>query len=455
MGKKNRNKGFFKFNRGRFVKSVLAAVVLTVIVAEILWNGYYFPFMGDDYDDHSGLPEEARITSLNLLAYAVLGDESFLKEALSGPVAYDYISFKKVDYNGKTPIYETEYVERIPELEGAKADYNTRYQVLNYLFGSNQYMSSRLKTYLKVPEYNSIPYSLVPFTEEEFEQIYSYKHITLCRASEKLLENKATDLKLRHAFKHYYYDYIRFYGILSLNGKKYEYDMIVNFKSFAEFATLPLICAFLLNLSICLAIGFFTGLRKYRKYQTEINNISFKNGLIDALAHNLKTPMQIITVNAENIKDRPSAERKKKYIDTILSRSKVMNDMIDTINGAVKRTPVESVFGVKDAVNEAADKLSVRLEISDDTNIKADREYFIQAVYNLIDNAAQYGLEGFPIKVDIKPGKMIISNHTESDKFTPGTGLAIADRFLTRTGMLLTLELDDGVFKAVIEFGFY
>ena len=454
MGKKNRNKGFFKFNCGRFLKAIFAAVVLTVIATELLWNSYYFSFI-DDYEENY-LAEEAWITSQNLLAYATFDDESFLKEALSGPVAFDYISFRRENAYSETIIYETKFNEAIPELEGAKADYNTKYLVWDNLFGHDQFISSKLKKYIKRPEYNSKPDIVLDSYVEKPEGDYWGANLTTCRAANKLYENTTNAITFKRLI---YHDadrhFGRYNGFFIYNDNTYNFDLIVQFKSFTEFALIPVICFFVVILSVSLAIGYFTGLRKYRKYQTELNNLRFKNGLIDALAHNLKTPMQIITVNAANLRDRPTAEKRKKYCDTILSRAKLMNEMVDTINSAVERDPVESVFGVKDAVNEAAAKLGVRLEISDDTNIKADREYFIQAVYNLIDNAAQYGLKGSPIKVEIKNGKMIISNHTESAKFTPGTGIAIADRFLTRTGMLLTLDLDDGLFKAVIEFGFY
>ena len=105
-----------------------------------------------------------------------------------------------------------------------------------------------------------------------------------------------------------------------------------------------------------------------------MNNKDFKNGLIDALAHNLKTPMQIITLNAENLKDRPSPDRRKHYTDAILSRAKVMNDMTVSINQATHGEPVISTFSVKEAVREAAAKLDVALEIIDDSKIKADRD---------------------------------------------------------------------------------
>ena len=479
MGRKKKEKGFLRFNLGRLIKSVIAAVVLTGIMTAVLWSNYQCIF---EQSYGSRLETDSMITSLDLLAYAILEDESFLKDALSGPVAYDYVSFQEFfdkdevfyddttyvereavynpghnDVENTETIYETEYTEVVPELEGSKADYNTRFLVLDRLFEDNDFIASKLRSGLKIPEYNSKPVEYRPWLDYRRKQNFT---APVCRAVNELY---ARNSKSNISLNEFYVDPDKinselcheYRGYLYIDDRMFEYDLIVNHKSFQDVFGVPIICGFAVVLFLCLTVGCLMGLRKYHKYQAEMNNIRFRNGLIDALAHNLKTPMQIITVNAENLKDRPSAERKKKYTANILSRTEVMNDMISSISEAAERPPVESLFGVKDAVVEAADKLGVKPEISDDTKIKADREFFIQAVYNLIDNAVRYGLEGYPVKVEIKAGKMIISNHSKSDKYTPGTGLAIADRFLTRCGMLLSLELKDGVFKAVIEFGFY
>ena len=476
MGRKTKGKGFLKFNCGRFIKAVIASVVLTSILAFILWSSYDCVF------DYNVMEDNAMITGFDMLAYTVLEDESFLKEALSGPVAYDYLSFKEflekdeVFYDNTTyvereaeykteytdgenleTIYETEYTDFIPELEGSKADYNTRFLVLDHLFGDVQFILSKLRSDLKIPEYNSKPRGERAWLDYRRKQNCS---LPACRAVNALVARDTKNNISVNKYETKYYQnssylYDEYRGCIYIDDRMFEYDLIVNHYGFQDVFAVPIICAFIVILLLCLTVSCFIGLRKYHKYQAEMNNIRFRNGLIDALAHNLKTPMQIITVNAENLKDNPSGEKRNKYTSNILSGAKLMDNMIVSISEAAERLPVESLFGVKDAVMEAADKLGVKPEISDDTKIKADREYFIQAVYNLIDNAAQYGLEGFPIKVEIKSGKMIISNHTESAKFTPGTGLAIADRFLSRCGMLLSLELEDGVFKAVIEFGFY
>lgn len=477
MGRKKKDKGFFRFNCGRFIKAFFAAVVLTFILGAFLWRSYSRVFIS-----YNAMEDKAMITAMDLLAYTILEDESFLKEALSGPVAYDYMSFKEFfdkdeafyddslyeeresvymsgyDYGENIEtIYETEYTDTIPELEGSKADYNTRFLVLSDLLGDVQSIPSKLRSGLKIPEYNSRPVEDREWLDYRRKQNFNPP---VCRAINELYAkdtkrslslNEFEPIPVQNSSD----PYEEFRGYIYIDDRMFEYDLIVNYKSFQDIYTAPIICSFIVILLLCLTVSCFTGLRKYRRYQAEMNNIRFRNGLIDALAHNLKTPMQIITVNAENLKDNPSVEKRKKYAENILSRTKVVDNMIATISEAAERPPVESVFGVKDAVMEAADKLGVIPEISDDTKIKTDREYFIQAVYNLIDNAARYGLEGYPVKIEIKTGKMIISNHCGADKFTPGTGLAIADRFLSQCGMLLSLELKDGVFKAVVEFGFY
>ena len=53
-------------------------------------------------------------------------------------------------------------------------------------------------------------------------------------------------------------------------------------------------------------------------------------------------------------------------------------------------------------------------------------------------------------EVKINPKDIVISNRTGKDKFTPGTGIAIAERILEHHKLKLKTELKDGVFEARI-----
>ena len=191
--------------------------------------------------------------------------------------------------------------------------------------------------------------------------------------------------------------------------------------------------------------------KPYRQYRKAYENNEFKNNLIDSLAHNLKTPLQILGGYAENLKDATDEKEKTHYSDSILAKINEMNADIEAIlKTAENNNPVLKNGSVREVFEEAAEKTGAEIEINGDKVIPMDREYFCQAVLCLLDNAAKYKTEDSKTVVKISPKDIVISNRTGKDKFTPGTGIAIAERILEHHKLKLKTELKDGVFEARI-----
>ena len=79
-----------------------------------------------------------------------------------------------------------------------------------------------------------------------------------------------------------------------------------------------------------------------------------------------------------------------------------------------------------------------------------DKDYFSQALFCLIDNAEKYKTEGTKIDIKIDKNSIVISNKTGADKFTPGTGIAIAERIFEQHKLHLTTAIKGGIFEAKI-----
>ena len=80
-----------------------------------------------------------------------------------------------------------------------------------------------------------------------------------------------------------------------------------------------------------------------------------------------------------------------------------------------------------------------------------DKDYFKTAIYCLLDNAMKYKSADSKIEVDITCKAVSIKNKTDKDKFTPGTGIAIAGRILEQHKLKMRTTLKDGVFE--VKFG--
>ena len=115
-----------------------------------------------------------------------------------------------------------------------------------------------------------------------------------------------------------------------------------------------------------------------------------------------------------------------------------------------KTLPVLSKGSVKAVFEEAAAMADAEIRISGDKEIPMDKDYFKQAVFCLLDNAARYKSEGSKIEVKISSSDITITNKTSADKFTPGTGLAIAGRIIEQHKMVLRTSVKGGIFEAKI-----
>ena len=240
-------------------------------------------------------------------------------------------------------------------------------------------------------------------------------------------------------------------AVFSIDGQKYLAEFVISCASFEEFYSPFLITFGIILLVLCLATALILAVRPYSQYKKAYENNNFKNNLIDSLAHNMKTPLQILGGYAENLKDVETGEEKDRYADQILAKTAEMNKDIEAILKTAEKTDRKFVkASVRTALAEAAEKAGAEVVIKGDTDIKMDREYFKTALFCLIDNASKYKTADSKIEADITGKGIKITNKTDAAKYTPGTGLAIAGRILEQHRLYLKTQLKDGVFEAMI-----
>lgn len=242
-----------------------------------------------------------------------------------------------------------------------------------------------------------------------------------------------------------------FIKVYEIDGKQYMVEYIITTAPFYEFFKPFLTLMAVTLLIICAAASLILAAFPYSKYKKAYENNNFKNNLIDSLAHNMKTPLQILGGYAENLKDVEAGEEKDHYADRILAKTAEMNKDIEAILKTAEKSDMKlKKASVRFCVEVAAKRIGADLIISGDREIKMDRDYFSQALYCLIDNANKYKAEGATIDVKIDKNDIVITNKTDSEKFTPGTGLAIAGRILEQHKLHLVTAVKAGIFEAKI-----
>ena len=235
-----------------------------------------------------------------------------------------------------------------------------------------------------------------------------------------------------------------------INGQQYMVEFVMKTAPFEAFYQPFLILLGIVLFVLCVGIALLTAIRPYSQYKKAYENNIFKNNLIDSLAHNMKTPLQILGGYAENLKD-VDGDEKDRYADQILEKTGEMNRDIEAILKTAEKSDRKfAKASVKACIEDVAAKLGADIDIKGDTEIKMDKDYFKTALSCLIDNANKYKDADSKIEVAITGKDFTITNKTDSGKFTPGTGLAIAGRILEQHRLYLETTLKDGVFEARI-----
>ena len=208
--------------------------------------------------------------------------------------------------------------------------------------------------------------------------------------------------------------------------------------------------------SISIVIGLLFAIIRYRRNKYIFDLISYRNNLTDNLAHNFKTPLQIISGYAENIGDTDSPEDLKRYSEAITDKVAKMNESIESILLAAKRVEKKTVRNdVREIVDEISSKLDnmsrVKLVVEGDAVIKCDRIILTNILTNLLDNASRYAPEGTEVKVSLNGRRVTVTNPVKNEMFVPGIGLTVAMRMAENIRMTLTMKNDGKIFTAVLK----
>ena len=223
-------------------------------------------------------------------------------------------------------------------------------------------------------------------------------------------------------------------------------------------------------------INYNIKLRRFKIFE-------YRSKMIDAMAHDLKTPMAAITAYAENLSNHIGTEKQEYYAGKVEEKVAQMNKMVNDILEFSKseNKPAEitkenvdlsEVIGKIIADNEhTINERSLKINYDKKSmTVKTDEKIFEQAISNLINNAVLYCKEGTEIGITCEDKKLVITNITAGkiddvkslkNPFTKGDsarknngtglGLAIADNNLAILGYKLYITTADDKFIATVK----
>lgn len=147
-------------------------------------------------------------------------------------------------------------------------------------------------------------------------------------------------------------------------------------------------------------------------YQKRIEKM--RREFVANVSHELKTPLHLLLMYSENLKNNIDGIDKDYYCDTIIDETNRLGDMVKSLlnlsaieNGLTKMSMER--FDLSDFCDYVASKMSVlfegltaKINIEKKTFIDGDSQYLEQAIKNFIVNAVSHTPAGGHISIDLK-----------------------------------------------------
>ena len=232
-----------------------------------------------------------------------------------------------------------------------------------------------------------------------------------------------------------------------------------------------------------IAFAFIPATIRYNTKKRRYEVYEYRLKMVDAMAHDLKTPMAAISAYSENLSNHIGSDKQEYYATKVEEKVGQMNKMVNDILEFSK-----SERQTADISKETIDVSDVIAEIIADNEhtvntrslkinfekksvvIKTDPNLFRMAISNLISNAVLYSKEGTQIDISLDEKKLVIVNVSEKktdnieslkDPFVKGSnsrgsggiglGRAIANNNLAMLGYKLEIQSKDGRFTATVK----
>lgn len=159
--------------------------------------------------------------------------------------------------------------------------------------------------------------------------------------------------------------------------------------------------------ALSVVLSLILAYRSYFRYQAQNQMNQYRRDMTNAMAHDLKSPLMVISGYAENLRDNIHMEKKDYYAEAILENVQYMNGMIHNIlqlskiesgKGKLQRTKVELKSLTEVQLHKYGgcieDKgLEISVDLTDAGCIWADEDLMAQVVDNLLNNAVKYTKE--------------------------------------------------------------
>ena len=172
-------------------------------------------------------------------------------------------------------------------------------------------------------------------------------------------------------------------------------------------------------------IGFILCLMIWKTIKMQLVQEQKRLDLTNALAHDIKTPLFVISGYAYSLKENIDSDDRDSYLDKIIGQTEQINGLVhkmlnlsklDSCNITLNRSEfdlAELVREISEDYKNLPERRTVVCSFNGTSDISADRELIRTALQNLIENAVKYSPAGSGILIEVVDKKISISNPSE------------------------------------------
>ncbi len=174
-------------------------------------------------------------------------------------------------------------------------------------------------------------------------------------------------------------------------------------------------------LAFILAQITYAGLKA--QYATE----DYRMNLMNAMAHDLKSPLMSISGYAENLEGNMNPGKQEHYTKEIRGTVQYMNEMIESIL-ALSKVEKDGVCLCKERVEVpnllrevqkryewSMEEKNLKMAIEGQLTLQADKGLMLQVLDNLLGNAVKYATPGSVVRVSLSDKELRMINDCETD----------------------------------------
>ena len=174
---------------------------------------------------------------------------------------------------------------------------------------------------------------------------------------------------------------------------------------------------------------------------TELRRLAtVRQEFVANLVHELKTPITSLRLTAESLLGDPSPENRKRFAERVIREADLISKIIDNLRqlGDIETGSMRMDISRLDVGELVTDSLSrlgidrpINAAIPDGLTIETDRAKLVQAVDNLLDNAAKFSPPGSAIDVAavVEGDEVILSVRDRGPGISPEHWSRVFERF--------------------------